>query len=147
MSTNANLVPPAVKTKNDAGKAAMAAVKTDAPKVAKAPKAPADPNAPKKERAPRQEYGFAKDAIIRVDTTKDHKLRGQRGDWFARLQKSDGKTVDHFMTNNQGVTNNKGNPEPPRGWLRSFVQDGVCKLEGGTKTAAPAAAAPAPAAK
>jgi len=130
VSANPNLVPPAVKTKNDAGKAA---------KPAKAPKV-VDPNAPKKERAPRQEYGFAKDAIIRVDT-KERKLRGQRGEWFARLQKSDGKTVQHFLDNNQGITNNKGNPEPPRGWLRSFVQDGVCKLEGGTKTAPPTPAA------
>jgi hypothetical protein len=141
MMMSANLTPPATKTKTDAPKVVVPPTekKAAAPKVAKAP---ADPNAPKKERAPRQDYGFAKDAVITIKEG-EHKFRGQRGEWFARLQASNGKTVQHFLDGNQGVKNNKGNPEPPRGWLRSFVADGVCTLSGGTKTEA----APAPAAK
>jgi hypothetical protein len=145
---SANLTPPATKTKTDAPKAIVppGEKKAAAPKAAKAP---ADPNAPKKDRAPRQDYGFAKDAVIKI-SEGEHKYRGQRAEWFTRLQASDGKTVEHFLEGNQGIKNNKGNPEPPRGWLRAFVVDGVCTLSGGTKPA-PAvkteAAAPAPAAK
>lgn len=127
MSANPNVVPPSVKTKTDAPKT----VTPPGVKIAKTPKV-VDPNAPKKERGARQDYGFAKNAIIKV-AAGEHKFKGQRGDWFTRLQASDGKTVQHFMDGNQGVKNNKGNPEPPRGWLRSFVADEVCALSGGTK--------------
>lgn len=101
-----------------------------APKAPKAEKAPADPNAPKKERAPRQDYGFAKDATIAVVETEGKKYRGQRGEWFQSLVEFNGKTVGDWLESK------KDSKDPPRGWLRFFVQDGSVTLSGGTKPAA-----------
>jgi hypothetical protein len=85
----------------------------------------------KKARAPRKDYGFKPGAKISVDTKKEHKFRGQTLSWFERLTASNGKTVEHFIDNNKGVTNNNGKTEPPRGWLRHFVNAGYATLSGG----------------
>jgi len=102
------------------------------PKAEKKASAPTPPKADKPEgekkpRAPRQDYGFAKDAIIRL-TDGDKSYRGRRKEMYEALQKSNGKTVQHFLDNN------KNEKDPPRGWLRFFVQNEACTLEGGTKT-------------
>lgn len=95
-------------------------------------KAKTEASGEKKPRAPRQDWGFRKGAKISLtEKAKEAKFRGQKQEWFDRLQKSNGKTVEHFLENNTGVTNNKGNPEPPRGWLRSFVVEGYAELSGG----------------
>jgi hypothetical protein len=80
----------------------------------------------KKERAPRQDYGFAADATIKL-TDGEKTYRGKRGAMYEQLKKSAGKPVQHFLDNN------KNEKDPPRGWLRFFVQDEACNLEGGTK--------------
>ena len=79
----------------------------------------------KKARAPRADYGFAKDAIIRL-TDGDKGYRGKRQEKYEALRKSNGKTVQHYLDNN------KDEKDPPRGWLRFFVQNEACTLEGGT---------------
>lgn len=116
-------------------------------KVAKT-KAPATPKAEgeKKPRAPRQDYGYHKDATIRVvaetDESKSKNYRGQRLDWYEKLKKSDGKPVSHFEEANKGK-------DSPRGWLRFFVQDGAATLDQSTvpaekpKAEKPKAEAPA----
>ena len=81
-----------------------------------------------KARAPRQDYGFAKDAKI-VLTDGEKSYRGKRKEMYDALKKSNGKTVQHFLDNN------KNEKDPPRGWLRFFVQNEACTLEGGTPTA------------
>lgn len=99
-----------------------------APKAAKAPKAPkvekapVDPNAPKKERAPRKEYGFHKDAVIALVESEAVKYRGQRKEWYESITAFAGKTVGDFLESK------KDSKDPPRGWLRFFVQDGSVTL-------------------
>jgi hypothetical protein len=97
-----------------------------APAAKKAPPKKADGE--KKPRAPRKDYGFAKDATIKM-ATEEKTYRGKRKEMYEALQKSAGKTVQHYLDNN------KNEKDPPRGWLRFFVQDGACTLEGGTKAA------------
>ena len=80
----------------------------------------------KKARAPRTDYGFAADATIRL-TDGEKTYRGKRGAMYEALKKSNGKPVQHFLDNN------KNEKDPPRGWLRFFVQDEACTLHGGTK--------------
>lgn len=87
-----------------------------------------------KPRAPRQDYGFAQDAIIRL-TDGEKTYRGRRLEMYEALKKSNGKTVSHFLDNN------KNEKDPPRGWLRFFVQNEACTLEGGTKPQAKEAGA------
>lgn len=72
----------------------------------------------KKPRAPRQNYGFEPDAVIEVTVKGEEipKFRGQRLDWFEKLQKFNGKTVKEFLDKNQGK-------DSPRGWLRFFVAE------------------------
>ena len=82
-----------------------------------------------KPRAPRQDYGFSKDAKI-VLTDGEKSYRGKRLAMYEALKKSNGKTVQHFLDNN------KDEKDPPRGWLRFFVQNEACTLEGGTKAPA-----------
>lgn len=90
-------------------------------------KAPADTTEKKdsKPRAPRQDYGFKAGAKITIteDGTKKT-YRGKRKEYFERLEAADGKTVEEFFA---------ACPEgdPPRGWLRFFVQDGAATLSGG----------------
>lgn len=98
-----------------------------APQKKAAPKKEA--SGEKKTRAPRQDYGFAKDAKIHL-TDGDKTYRGKRGEMYEALKKSNGKTVQHFLDNN------KDEKDPPRGWLRFFVQNEACTLEGGTKAPA-----------
>jgi len=83
----------------------------------------------KKPRAARQDYGFAKDAKI-VLTDGDKTYRGKRLAMYEALKKSNGKTVAHFLDNN------KNEKDPPRGWLRFFIQNEAATLEGGTPPAA-----------
>jgi hypothetical protein len=109
---------------------AAPATPTKSVKVQKT-KAPATPKAEgeKKPRAPRQDYGYNKDATIRVtaetDESKSKNYRGQRLDWYEKLKKSDGKTCAHFEEANKGK-------DSPRGWLRFFVQDGAATLDQST---------------
>ena len=99
------------------------------PKADKAPpKAQKKADGEKKPRAPRQDYGFASDATIKL-TDGEKSYRGKRGTMYEALKKSAGKPVQHFLDNN------KNEKDPPRGWLRFFVQDEACTLEGGTKAA------------
>lgn len=97
--------------------------KADKKAAAKPPKAE---GGEKKPRAPRQDYGFAKDAKITL-TDGEKTYRGKRLEMYAALKKSNGKTVEHFLDNN------KNEKDPPRGWLRFFVQNEACTLSGGTK--------------
>ena len=83
----------------------------------------------KKPRAARQDYGFAQDAKISL-TDGDKTYRGKRLEMYEALKKSNGKTVAHFLDNN------KNEKDPPRGWLRFFVQNEACTLSGGTPPAA-----------
>lgn len=112
---------------------AKAAPKAAAPKAA---------DGEKKERAPRFDYGFLPGATITVDTAKETSFRGQTQEWYDRLLKSNGKTVEHFLDNNQGITNKQGKPEPPRGWLRHFCKTGYASLSGGSKPEPKPKAAP-----
>ena len=80
----------------------------------------------KKARASRQDYGFAKDAVIKL-TDGEKTYRGKRLEMYEALKKSDGKTVEHYLENN------KNEKDPPRGWLRFFVQNEAVTLLGGTK--------------
>lgn len=116
--------PPKNSNGTDAPKAAVVPKEAKAPKV---PKAPKDPNAPKKERAPRADYGFRSDAVISVNEEKGAKYRGHRKDWFETAKAHVGKTVQDWVT----ATKKEGG-DPPRGWLRFFVQDGSVVLTGGT---------------
>lgn len=134
MTQSANLTPP---TKTKAAPPANGAKKEAAPK---AEKAPADPNAPKKPRAARQDYGFSPDATIGLNAEKAAKYRGQRADWFKRISEFDGKKVSEFMTKYEKAQTPKGSDDPPRGWVRFFVQDGSVTLTKPVAPAAPAAA-------
>lgn len=119
-----DLTPPTHK-KN--GKASAKPAKE--PKAAKPEATPKDPNAPKKARAPRTDYGFAPTSVINLVEGADvAKYRGARLDWYNRLKAAAGQTVQQFLDANQGVVNGKGQSEPPRGWLRFFVQDGAASL-------------------
>lgn len=115
------------------------AAKEVAPKAEKAPKPPKDPNAPKKDRAPRTDYGFRSDATISVLEEKGAKYRGHRKDWFETVKAHAGKTVETWVA----ATKKEGG-DPPRGWLRFFVQDGSVVLSGGTIPVAPAPKVEAP---
>lgn len=92
---------------------------------AKKEKVAKDPAAPKKPRAPRQDYGYRLDATITVLEDKSEKYRGDRKDWFGTVKSYEGKTVGEWLT----ATKVEGG-DPPRGWLRFFVQDGAVTLKG-----------------
>jgi hypothetical protein len=98
------------------------------PKKDKPAKAAKAEGGEKKPRAPRQDYGFAKDAKIAL-TDGEKTYRGKRAEMYEALKKSNGKTVEHFLENN------KNEKDPPRGWLRFFVQNEACTLSGGTPPA------------
>lgn len=103
--------------------AAPGAVKGQAGTEAK--KEAKDPNAPKKPRAPRKDYGWKAGAKITV--TEDGKkatYRGKRKEYFERVLAADGKTVEEYAASCP-------KDDPPRGWLRFFVQDGSVTLSGG----------------
>ena len=96
------------------------------PKAAPAAKkTPPKADGEKKARAPRQDYGFLPDAKIAL-TDGDKTYRGKRLEMYEALKKSNGKTVEHFLDSN------KNEKDPPRGWLRFFVQNEACTLSGGT---------------
>lgn len=120
-----DLTPPG---KNSKAAKTTEAKSEKAPKETKAAKAPVDPNAPKKERAPRQDYGFKSDAVISVNEEKGAKYRGQRKDWYDTVKAQVGKKVEEWITSTK-----KEGGDPPRGWLRFFVQDGSVILTGGTE--------------
>lgn len=96
----------------------------------KAEKAATAEGGEKKPRAPRQDYGFSKSATLVVAEGAEKKYRGQRGEWFASIQAFNGKTVEEWLESR------KEQKDPPRGWLRFFVQDGSVVLVGGEKAAA-----------
>lgn len=109
--------------------------KEKAPKAAKAPKEPKvakDPNAPKAPRAPRVPYGYADSSVITL-TGKDGKYRGARKAWFDSVIAFNGKTVKEWEESR------KAEKDPPRGWMRFFVQDGTVSLVAVAVEAAPAA--------
>lgn len=80
-----------------------------------------DPNAPKVPRAPRVSYGYNENAIITL-TGKDGKYRGARKTWFESVSAAAGTTVKSWEESR------KNEKDPPRGWLRFFVQDGTVSL-------------------
>lgn len=89
------------------------------PKVAKEPKEPKEPKGP---RAPRADYGFSPDSTILIVKDKENKYRGQRKDWYDSLVAFDGKKVGEWLESR------KDQKDPPRGWLRFFVQDKSVEL-------------------
>lgn len=105
------------------------------PKKEKAVKEPKTETAggEKKERAPRQDYGFAPNAVIGVKEG-EVKYRGKRKEWYDSVASFAGKTVKEWTDHRKTEVEN----DPPRGWLRFFVQDGTVTL---TKPAEEAAAA------
>lgn len=105
-----------------------------APKEPKAAKAPVDPNAPKKERAPRADYGYAETSLLTL-TGKENKYRGARKAWFDTIVASAGKSVKEWGDDQKAA----GQKDPPRGWLRFFIQDGTVSL---LAVSAPAVEAP-----
>lgn len=123
MKPNADMVPPTGEKPEKAPKA---------PKAAKTPKAEtSEATGEKKERAPRQDYNYFPGAVIELVKDADTvKFSGQRLEWWERVKKFEGKTCQEFCDANKGITNAKGNPEPPRGWLRAFAQQEVIKLTG-----------------
>ena len=83
----------------------------------------------KKPRAERKDYGYNKNAIVViVANEKSAAYRGQRKDWFDTLVSFDGQTVGEWEASRQGILNNKGTPQAPRGWLRFYVVDGTVTL-------------------
>jgi hypothetical protein len=108
-------------------KAAKAPKTPKEPKAPKAAKEPADPNAPKKERAPRTDYGYSKDAII-ATKEGETKYRGKRKEWYDSLVAANGKTVAEWEEGRKAA----GEKDPPRGWLRFFVQEETVTLSKAT---------------
>ena len=112
---NKPAVPPAVKTKGPAkgkGKTAAAA------------------DGEKKDRKPRKDYGYSKESVIELlDLPEDKKAyHGQRIDWFAAVQKFNGKTCQEFVEARKAIKSPKGVVQNPASWLRFFVEDGAVKL-------------------
>jgi len=99
--------------------------KTNAPPEGnkKADKKSAAADGDKKPRAPRKDYGFAKGATINL-TDGEKAYKGNRLRWYAYLQKSDGKTVEHFA----GLAKKAEEKEGARGWIRFFVDNEACTL-------------------
>jgi hypothetical protein len=60
-----------------------------------------------------------------------------------RVKEYDGKPAAEFLKANENRTTPKGSQDPPRGWLRHFVQTGVVSLQKGATTASEPAAAQA----
>lgn len=133
--SSTNLTPP---TKTKAAPAPAKNGEANAVTKATPAKAAADPNAPKKPRAPRTDYGFSPDSTIGLVQDKAAKYRGQRLDWFNRISAFNGQKVSAFMAKYEGSKTPKGSDDPPRGWVRFFVQDGSVTL---TKPAAAQSAA------
>jgi hypothetical protein len=94
----------------------------------------------KKPRGPRTDYGYSTESTIHIVKEKENKYRGQRKAWFDSVVAFDGQTVKAWEESR------KAEKDPPRGWLRFFVQDGTVTL---SRPAAPAPAqvaeGPAPA--
>ena len=133
MTEHADLTPP---TKKIPPKMATTGAGNGPAKAEAKPKTPVDPNAPKKPRAARADYGFSPDSTIVIVKDKDNKYRGQRLDWFNKIKTFEGKKVSEFMTKFEKSQTAKGTADPPRGWVRFFVQDGTVTL---TKPVVPAA--------
>jgi hypothetical protein len=106
---------------------AKAAKEPKAEKVKKEAK-PKDPTAVPKARAPRTDYGYSPESTIQIVKEKENKYRGSRKEWFDSIVAFDGKLVKEWEESR------KGQKDPPRGWLRFFVQDGSVAL---SKPAAP----------
>lgn len=91
------------------------------------PKAKTDkPAGDAKPRKPRVDYGYAPSSIIHIVQAKEGeepKFHGKRKEYYDLLCKHDGKTVNDF----EGAWPDKN--DPPRGWVRFFVQNGNVTLE------------------
>lgn len=111
-------------------------------KTTKEPKAKKEPK-PKKEKVAREpgtpKNMMNRNAIIRVDATKEVKYRGQRLEWFDRVKQFEGKTVADFSAANKGIANGKGTVQAPGGWLSFYVRDKSVILENPPAEAPPAA--------
>ncbi len=83
---------------------------------------------PKKKRAPRKDFGINSEATIKLTKeAKDKKYRGKRESYFELLKLCNHKSVDDFYA--------KCPPgDPPRGWLRFFIEDGAATVSGGKKS-------------
>lgn len=93
------------------------------PTKAKRARKEKDPNAPAKPRAPRQSYGYHSEATISLtNSEKAGKLRGSRLAWYDSIKAFDGKLVKEWEEAR------KGEKDPPRGWLRFMVQEGLITL-------------------
>ena len=141
---NANVTPPAVKTKSDnVPHGAQAPGKTEKQRPTPTPDQRPEnerekQDAPKKERAPKKDYGYSKDSIIHV-LKPDATFRGQRGEWFERIKQFDGKTCGEFIAANDKVPNGKGKFYAPSGNLRGAARRGVIEM---IRPAAPPASKP-----
>lgn len=124
MTEHTDLTPP-TKQKPPKAVANGEAKVAKEPKAAKPPKEPKAVKEPteKKPRAPRADYGFSAESTIQIVTEKEHSYRGKRLEWFQKLEALNGQLVSKFMDDN------KNSEDPPRGWLRFFVQDGTVRLD------------------
>lgn len=76
-----------------------------------------------------------KPKIQLTEATGKFRKGSAREAWYAALQQSNGKTVEHFV---QTVKDNppstpqkgklKGKVEPPQGWLNWFVRNGYATI-------------------
>lgn len=74
--------------------------------------------------------GQAKPLVIKV-MKADVKYRGARAEWFAVLQRYDGKPAGDFLaatTKNPPSLPKSGVQEKATGWLRYFVRSGIAQL-------------------
>lgn len=98
--------------------------KTEAAQVAqKEVKAPKEKKETKP-RTPRTDYGFSLDSTIRIvkGEGKENKYRGHRKEWYDSLVKFENQKVSAWADSRKDLK------DPPRGWLRFFVQDGTVSL-------------------
>lgn len=121
MTASADLTPP-TKSKPQPPKAVPTAASGNGKPAA------TEASKEKKPRAPRADYGFSPESTIIIVKDKDNKYRGQRLDWFNKIKLFEGKKVADFMTMYEGAKTPKGTADPPRGWVRFFVQDGTVSL-------------------
>ena len=90
-------VPPAVKTKGPAKGKKDAA------------------NGEKKDRKPRKDYGYSKESVIELLVLPEEKkaYHGQRIDWYAAVQKFNGKTCADFVESRKAIKSPKGVVQNP----------------------------------
>lgn len=108
------------------GKSSGSAPKNTDGTTAKVTKEPKEPKEKKeaKPRTPRTDYGFSPDSTLHIvkGEGKENKYRGHRKEWYDSLVKFDNQKVAAW------ADSRKDQKDPPRGWLRFFVQDGTVSL-------------------